>query len=41
MRYEILIEKVGGNFSAYVPDLAGCWLRARQLPQRSRRFVKL
>ena len=24
MRYEIVIEKAEGNFSAYVPDLPGC-----------------
>jgi predicted RNase H-like HicB family nuclease len=24
MRYEIVIEKAEGNYSAYVPDLPGC-----------------
>jgi predicted RNase H-like HicB family nuclease len=24
MRYAVVIEKVGDNFSAYVPDLPGC-----------------
>ena len=24
MRYAIVIEKVGSNYSAYVPDLPGC-----------------
>ncbi len=24
MRYAIVIEKAGGNFAAYVPDLPGC-----------------
>ena len=24
MRYAIVIERAGANFSAYVPDLAGC-----------------
>ncbi|MBX7186068.1 MAG: type II toxin-antitoxin system HicB family antitoxin [Vicinamibacteria bacterium] len=24
MRYAIVIEKAGSNFSAYVPDLPGC-----------------
>lgn len=24
MEYGIVIEKAGGNFSAYVPDLPGC-----------------
>jgi len=24
MRYAIVIEKVAGNYSAYVPDLPGC-----------------
>ncbi|MBV6486150.1 MAG: hypothetical protein GHHEDOFH_00075 [Pseudorhodoplanes sp.] len=24
MRYAVVIEKVEGNYSAYVPDLPGC-----------------
>jgi predicted RNase H-like HicB family nuclease len=24
MRYAVLIENAGGNYSAYVPDLPGC-----------------
>ena len=24
MRYLVVIEKAGGNYSAYVPDLPGC-----------------
>ena len=24
MRYAVVIEKAGSNFSAYVPDLPGC-----------------
>jgi len=24
MRYAVVIEKVGSNYSAYVPDLPGC-----------------
>jgi len=24
MRYAVIIEQAGGNFSAYVPDLPGC-----------------
>ncbi|MCZ7597856.1 MAG: type II toxin-antitoxin system HicB family antitoxin [Gammaproteobacteria bacterium] len=24
MKYAIVIERAGGNFSAYVPDLPGC-----------------
>jgi predicted RNase H-like HicB family nuclease len=24
MRYAVVIEKAGGNFSAYVPDRPGC-----------------
>jgi predicted RNase H-like HicB family nuclease len=24
MRYAVVIEKAEGNYSAYVPDLAGC-----------------
>ena len=24
MRYEVVIEKARGNYSAYVPDLPGC-----------------
>ena len=26
MRYAVVIEKAGGNYSAYVPDLPGTWL---------------
>ena len=24
MRYAVVVEQAGGNFSAYVPDLPGC-----------------
>jgi predicted RNase H-like HicB family nuclease len=29
MRYAIVIEKAGDNYSAYVPDLPGCVAAAR------------
>jgi predicted RNase H-like HicB family nuclease len=32
MRYAIVIEKAGANYSAYVPDLPGCVATAATLP---------
>lgn len=29
MRFAIVIEKAGGNYSAYVPDLPGCVVTGR------------
>jgi predicted RNase H-like HicB family nuclease len=33
MRYAIVIEKAGDNFSAYVPDLPGCIATADTVPE--------
>jgi len=32
MRYAIVIEKAGQNFSAYVPDLPGCVATGETIP---------
>jgi predicted RNase H-like HicB family nuclease len=36
MRYAIVIEKAGVNFSAYVPDLPGCIATAATVPDLER-----
>ena len=36
MRYAVVIENAGSNFSAYVPDLPGCV--APHTPPRKSRF---
>ena len=33
MRYAVVIEKAGDNYSAYVPDLPGCVATADTVPQ--------
>lgn len=33
MRYAIVIEKAGANYSAYVPDLPGCVATAATIPE--------
>lgn len=33
MRYAVVIEKAGSNFSAYVPDLPGCIATAATVPE--------
>ena len=33
MRYAIVIEKAGANFSAYVPDLPGCVATGATVPE--------
>jgi predicted RNase H-like HicB family nuclease len=33
MRYAVVIEKAGDNFSAYVPDLPGCIARGQTLTE--------
>jgi len=33
MRYAVVIEKAGDNFSAYVPDLPGCIATGRTLAE--------
>jgi predicted RNase H-like HicB family nuclease len=38
MRYAIVIERAGANYSAYVPDLPGCVATGRTLPAVQRRI---
>ncbi len=33
MRYAVLIEQAGGNYSAYVPDLPGCAATGATVPE--------
>lgn len=33
MRYAIVIERAGSNYSAYVPDLPGCVATGENLPE--------
>ena len=33
MRYVVVIEKAGNNFSAYVPDLLGCIAMGATVPE--------
>ena len=33
MRYAVVIEKVDGNYSAYVPDLPGCVATGATVPE--------
>jgi predicted RNase H-like HicB family nuclease len=33
MRYAIVIENAGGNYSAYVPDLPGCVATGATIPE--------
>ncbi|MBI2922793.1 MAG: type II toxin-antitoxin system HicB family antitoxin [Planctomycetes bacterium] len=33
MKYAVVIEEAGRNFSAYVPDLPGCIATGRTLPE--------
>ena len=33
MRYAVVIEKAGGNYSAYVPDLPGCIATGATVPE--------
>jgi len=33
MRYAIVIENAGGNFSGYVPDLPGCVATGATIPE--------
>ena len=40
MRYAIVIEKAGGNYSAYVPDLPGCVATAKTVQQVRREIRK-
>jgi predicted RNase H-like HicB family nuclease len=36
MRYAVVIEKAGENFSAYVPDLPGCIATGKSLAETER-----
>jgi len=36
MRYAVVIEKAGANFSAYVPDLPGCVATAETVAEVER-----
>ena len=36
MRYAVVIEKAGDNYSAYVPDLPGCIATAGTVPEIER-----
>jgi predicted RNase H-like HicB family nuclease len=38
MRYAMIIEKGGRNFSAYVPDLPGCIATGKTLEEVKRRM---
>lgn len=33
MRYAVVIEKAGNNYSAYVPDLPGCIATGASVPE--------
>ena len=33
MRYAVIIEKVGANYGAYVPDLPGCIATGDTIPE--------
>lgn len=33
MRYAVVIEKAGSNYSAFVPDLPGCIATAATIPE--------
>jgi len=39
MRYAIVIENAGGNFSAYVPDLPGC-VATGETPAATERAIR-
>lgn len=44
MKYAIVIEKAGSNYSAYVPDLPGCVATgrtAREVKQHLREAIEL
>ena len=40
MRYAIVIEKAGGNYSAYVPDLPGCAATGKTVEETEQRIRK-
>ena len=40
MRYAVVIEKAGGNFSAYVPDLSGCIATGKTLEETEKLILE-
>ena len=40
MRYAIVIESAGNNFSAYVPDLPGCVTTGRTVEETKRNMAE-
>jgi predicted RNase H-like HicB family nuclease len=38
MRYAVVVERAGSNFSAYVPDLPGCIASGRTLAETEQRI---
>ena len=40
MRYAIVIEKAGGNFAAYVPDLPGCVAKGADIEETEQAIRK-
>ena len=40
MRYAIVIENAGTNFSAYVPDLPGCIATGATLPECEQQILE-
>jgi predicted RNase H-like HicB family nuclease len=38
VKYAVVIEKAGSNYSAYVPDLPGCVATGRTIPAVQRRI---
>ena len=38
MRYAVVIENAGANYSAYVPDLPGCVATGATLPEVEKRI---
>jgi predicted RNase H-like HicB family nuclease len=39
MRYAIVVEKAGKNYSAYVPDLPGC-IATGKSPEETERLIR-
>jgi predicted RNase H-like HicB family nuclease len=39
MRYAIVVEKAGKNYSAYVPDLAGC-IATGKTPEETEQLIR-
>jgi predicted RNase H-like HicB family nuclease len=40
MRYAVVIEKAGDNFSTYVPDLPGCIATGKTVPEAEQAIRK-